>query len=130
VTKRAKYITKSIRLTEDEAQELANLVEGQAASESALMRYWVLRCMRQERIEQAAAAYQRDETDLRGGAAMAGLPIGVFVDELTARHIALLRDPGVFQSEIEELMASFGEPEDVNAVREAFASIDQGSRAG
>ena len=94
------------------------------------MRGWVLSCMRHERIEQAAGAYQRDETDLRGGAAMAGIPIGAFVDELASRHIALLRDPVVFQSELEELMASFGEPEDVEAAREAFASSDQESRTG
>lgn len=93
------------------------------------MRQWVLRCMHEERIEQAAAAYQHDETDLRGGAAMAGVPIGVFVDELAARHIALLRDPDVFQTELADLMSSFGGPDDLAAVREGFVSTIQESPA-
>ncbi|MGH2602285.1 MAG: hypothetical protein ACRDJ9_23235, partial [Dehalococcoidia bacterium] len=96
MTKQARYVTRLIRLTEEEARELAELVEGQAASESALMRQWVLRSMRRFRIEQAVAAYLRDEVDLREGAAMAGIPIGAFVDELAELHVAILRDPDIF----------------------------------
>lgn len=103
----AKYVTKSIRLTEEEAGTLAQLVEDHAASESSLMRQWVLRGMRQFRIDQAAAAYQRDEVDLRGGAAMADVPIGVFVDELAARRITVLDDPDLFGQEIASLRAAF-----------------------
>jgi predicted HTH domain antitoxin len=128
MTKQAKYVTKSIRLTEEEAQQLAELVEGQAASESALMRQWVLRSMRQFRIEQAVAAYQGDEVDLREGAAMAGIPIGVFVDELAERHVAILRDPDIFHKELEELMATFGGPDGQAAVREIFSSPEQARR--
>ena len=103
-----KYITKSIRLTEDEARDLAELVEEHAASESALMRQWVLRGMRQFRIEQAVAAYQRDEVDLREGAAMAGIPTGVFVDELAARRVAILDDPESFERGLTALRSAFG----------------------
>ena len=51
-------MTKSIRLTETEAEELAHLVEGTAYAEAALMRQWVLTGMRQFRIVQAIRAYQ------------------------------------------------------------------------
>jgi len=122
VKKQARYITKSIRLTEDEARELAGLVEEHAASESALMRQWILRSMREFRIERAVSAYQRDEVDLREGAAMAGIPIGLFVDELSKRHVTILRDPAMLRSELEDLMTTFGGPEGQAVVREEFSS--------
>lgn len=106
--RQGKHVTKSIRLTEAEAQTLAELVEEHAASESALMRQWVLRGMRQFRIEQAVAAYQRDEVDLRDGAALAGIPIGAFVDELAKRRVAILDDPDIFDREVAALRAAFG----------------------
>ena len=106
--KQGKYVTKSIRLTEDEARDLAALVEEHAASESALMRQWVLRGMQQFRIEQAVAANQRDEVDARGGAALAGLPVGAFIEELGARRVALLEDPEGFERGLEALRNAFG----------------------
>lgn len=106
--KQGKYVTKSIRLTEDEARALAELVEEHAASESAIMRQWVLRGMRQFQIEQAVAAYQRDEVNLAEGAERAGVPIGVFVDELAARRVAILDDPDTFEQGLAALRAAFG----------------------
>lgn len=125
MTKSAKYVTKSIRLTVDEARELAELIENHAASESALMRQWVLQSMRRFRIEQAVAAYQRDEVDVREGAAMAGIPIGVFVDELAERHVAVLRDPTIFRHELKDLMETFGSDEGRAVVHEVFASEER-----
>lgn len=110
--KQGKYVTKSIRLTDDEAQTLAGLVAEHAASESALMRQWVLRGMRQFRIEQAVSAYQRDEVDMRGGAALAGIPIGVFLDELAARRVAVLDDPAAYHDGLEALRNTFGRGKD------------------
>lgn len=130
MTKQGPYVTKSIRLTQDEAKQLAEVAELQAASESALMRRWVLRSMREARIENAVAAYQHDEVDLREGAAMAGIPIGVFVDELANRHVAILRDPSILQEELEDLMATFGSPEGVAVVREEFSRAGTAASAG
>lgn len=113
--KPGKYVTKSIRLTEDEAHILTELVEDHAASESALMRQWVLRGMRQFRIEQAVAAYQRDEVDMREGAAMAGIPIGVFVEELAVRRVAVLHDPDMVEQELTALRNTFGRGKDDTA---------------
>ena len=130
MTKQAKYVTKSIRLTQDEAKQLAGLVEQQAASESALMRRWIVRSMRETRIENAVAAYQHDDVDLREGAAVAGIPIGAFVDELASRHVAILRDASVLREELEELMATFGSPEGKAAVREEFRGTGKITPAG
>ena len=108
MVKPRRSVPKSIRLTEDEVRELADLVKEHAASESALMRQWVLRGMQQFRIEQAVAAYQRDEVDLCAGAALAGIPIGSFVDELAARRVAILDDPALLDDELETLRTAFG----------------------
>ncbi len=105
----SKPVTKSIRLSAEEARDLAHLVAEHAASESALMRQWVLRGMRDFRIERAVEAYQRDEVDLRDGAAMADLPVGVFMDELAHRRVAILTDPAMMESEIEEILEEFGQ---------------------
>jgi hypothetical protein len=51
MARQSRQVTKSIRLTEDEARELAALVEGSAVSEAGLMRQWVLHGMRQFRVE-------------------------------------------------------------------------------
>jgi len=107
----SKPVTKSIRLTAEEARDLAALVEEHAASESALMRQWVLRGMREFRIERAVAAYQRDEVDLRDGAALADLPVGAFVDELAHRRVAILTDPAIMETEVEEILAEFERPQ-------------------
>ena len=104
----AKQITKSVRLTEDEAHELEKLAAESAATESALMRRWILDGMRTFRIEQAVGAYRRDEVSLREGAAMAGIPIGVFVEELAERHVVILDNAESFTEELENLRATFG----------------------
>ena len=51
--KPAKRVTKSIRLTEAEAAELAQLVTGTAYAEAALLRQWVLVGMQQFRVAEA-----------------------------------------------------------------------------
>ena len=111
----SKQVTKSIRLTEEESRELAGLVAEHAASESALMRQWVLRGMREFRVEHAVAAYQRDEVDLRDGAALAGIPIGAFVEELAARRVAILHDRASMEEELEEIISELGLPSEADS---------------
>jgi predicted HTH domain antitoxin len=114
MARQSKYVTKSIRLTEDEARVLADLARSDADTESELIRRWVLHGMRRLRIDQAAAAYRRDDVDLRGGAALAGIPIGLFVEELADRRIPLIDDPDVFERELQSLRSAFG-GEDLSA---------------
>ena len=104
-----KQITKSLRLTTEEARRLADLAADAGLQESALLREWVLRGIRAARIERAVDVYDRGDADLREAAALAGIPIGVMVDELAERHIPLLRDPEIFQREMEHIRATFGD---------------------
>lgn len=55
--KTAKRVTKSVRLTEAEAAELAQRVAGTAYAEAALLRQWVLSGMQHVRLSETIHAY-------------------------------------------------------------------------
>ena len=107
-SKATKRVTKSIRLTPEEAKELAGLVEGTAYAEAALMRQWVLSGMRQFRIHEAIRAYQEGQVDLRQAAERALLPMAVFLDELARLKVAVLEDADMFGPGLEALQKAFG----------------------
>ncbi len=108
-TRRAKRVTKSIRLTPEEAEELARLVEGTAYAEAALLRQWVLAGMQQFRVTEAIRAYQEGHVDLRAAAERARLPVAVLLEELAARKVAVLEDADAFGPGLESLRGAFGE---------------------
>ncbi len=118
-----KRITKSIRLTPEEAADLAQLVAGTAYAEAALLRQWVLTGMQQFRVAEAIRAYQEGAVDASQAAAQARLPVAVFIDELAARRVALLEQPEAFGPGLGALRAVFGaastveEPDPVGAHR-------------
>jgi hypothetical protein len=103
-----KRITKSIRLTPEEAADLAQLVAGTAYAEAALLRQWVLTGMQQFRVTEAIRAYQDGALDVAQAAAQARLPVAVFLDELAARRVALLEQPDAFGPGLAALRAVFG----------------------
>jgi hypothetical protein len=70
----AKRVTTSMRLTPDEATDLAQLVSGTAYAEAALLRPWGLAGMQQFRVAEAIRAYQDGHMDIRHAAAQALLP--------------------------------------------------------
>ena len=96
------WVTKSIRLRLEEADELAHLVANTAYSEAALMRQWVLVGM-ERRVSEAIRAYQEAEVDLRGVAERAGLPVAVLLEEMAARKVAVLDAPEDFGPGLEAL---------------------------
>lgn len=104
----AKRVTKSIRLTHDESEELAHLVEGTAYAEAALMRQWVVAGMQQFRITEAIRAYQEGHVGLRATAEKAQLPIAVLLEEMAARKVAVLENPDTFGPGLEALRDAFG----------------------
>ena len=104
-----KRVTKSVRLTYEEAEELANLVEGTAYAEAALMRQWVLDGMQQFRVREAVRAYQEGHMDLRGAAEQAKLPVAVLLEEMAALKVAVLADADAFGPGIAALRTTFGE---------------------
>jgi predicted HTH domain antitoxin len=90
-------ITKSIRLSPDESQELARLSEYHAQSEAALMKKWIHDGIRKEKLELALQAYQQRKVDLRTGAIMARLPYNQFMHEVEAHNIVILDDHGFLE---------------------------------
>ena len=103
-----KRVTKSIRLTRDEAEELRHLVEGTAYAEAALMRQWVVSGMQEFRVAEAIRVYQEGHVDLRAAAAKAHLPVAVLLEEMAARKVAVLENPDDFGPGLEALRDAFG----------------------
>ncbi len=61
-------ITKSVRLSPDESQELSALSKQSLMSETALMKKWITEGIKAEKLERAIQAYQkRQVTDKRKG---------------------------------------------------------------
>jgi hypothetical protein len=85
-------VTKSVRLTQAEAKELSGVARLTAASESALMKKWILEGIQAQKLDRAIKSYMERETDLRGGAAMAGVSYNRFWHEVQKRHIVILED--------------------------------------
>jgi hypothetical protein len=117
--KPAKRVTKSVRLTPDEASELAQLVEGTAYAEAALLRQWVLTGMQQFRVAEAIRAYQDGQVDIWQAAEQAHLPLTVFLEELSARKVAVLEDLDAFGPGLDALRETFdhetsGSPEAIS----------------
>lgn len=104
-------VTKSIRLSQDESQELSHLSETSLISEAALMKKWILDGMKSEKLERAIQAYQKRQTDLRGGAAMAGVSYNRFMREIEARNIVILDHGQHFFDSLLFLAESFEVPE-------------------
>ena len=103
-----KRVTKSIRLTRDEARELADLVGETAYSEAALMRQWVLSGMQEFRVRESIRAYQEGHVDLRLAAEQAQLPVAVFLEEMAAHKVAVLDHPEAFGPGLGALRDAFG----------------------
>ena len=106
--KKPRPVTKSIRLTQTEAEELGHLVEGTAYAEAALMRQWVLAGMQQFRVVEAISAYQEGHVDVPQAAEQARLPVAVFLDEMAARKVAFLDQADAFGPGLEALRLPFG----------------------
>ena len=113
ILKPAKQVTKSIRLTPEEAEDLTQLVEETAFSEAALMRQWVLSGMQQFRIGEAIRAYQEGHVDLRVAAERAYLPVAILLEEMAARKVAIVDDPEAFGPGLEALRATFGKDAEI-----------------
>jgi len=102
-------ITKSIRLSPDESEEVAQLSAKTAVTEATLLRKWVQEGIKAQKLELAVQAYMQRHCDLRGGAAMAGVSYNRFLHELQNRHIAILEDDGRFQERLAFLADSFAD---------------------
>ena len=85
-------ITKSIRLTPEESEEVALLSEKRSLSEAALMKRWIQKGILTEKLELALQAYIQDRVDLRGGSAMAAISYNHFMREVQSRNLVVLKE--------------------------------------
>lgn len=90
-------VTKSIRLTPTESEEIAMLSAQSAISEAALMKKWVLDGLQAYKLNLALQAYMDRRIDLRGGAQMAGISYNRFLHEIESRNIVVLDDEGFLE---------------------------------
>ena len=70
------------------------------------MKQWILNGIQAHKLESAIQAYSQGKTDLRGGAAMAGLSYNRFLHEVQARNIVVL-DGDSFLEELAFLADAF-----------------------
>ncbi|MEZ4707989.1 MAG: hypothetical protein R3A44_12315 [Caldilineaceae bacterium] len=118
-------VTKSIRLSQDESQELRQISAESLVSEAALMKKWVLEGIRSEKLERAIRAYQKRLVTLGEGAAMADVSYNRFMREIEARNIVILDSKEHFRESLLFLADSFDAPELRTAVEKIMAKEAQ-----
>jgi predicted HTH domain antitoxin len=119
----AATVTKSIRISHEESEELTRLSAEMAASETALLRRWIREGLRTQKIELAIRRYMQREVDLRGGAALAGVPYNRFLREVQSRNVVVLEDDG-FLDRVAFLAGAFGDDPLQIAVEKAMAQTE------
>ncbi len=123
----AKTITKSVRLTPEESEELAQLSEKARLTESALarltesalMKQWIRDGIHSKKLELAIKAYMERKVDLRGGAAMADGSYNRFLREVQARNIVILEEDG-FLERLAFLAESFDDEDLQSAIKDTL----------
>jgi predicted HTH domain antitoxin len=113
-------VTKSVRLTSDEANALTNVAKQKTMTESALMKKWIIEGIQTENLERAIQAYMKRETDLRGGVALAGISYNRFMEEVQDRNIVIL-DDDQFLERLYETAEMFQSRDLMEAIRELEA---------
>jgi hypothetical protein len=95
-------LTKSIRLTDDEANELDEVVRLSGEVEASILKRAALRGLREDRLERAVLLY------LRGGgtseaARFARVPRARFIDLLVDKGISVLEGPSSLPEELDHV---------------------------
>jgi predicted HTH domain antitoxin len=101
-------ITKSVRLSPEESAAVAQLSEQTYMTESSLLKKWVLAGIKAQKLDMAIQQYMERKTDLRGGAALAGVSYNRFLQEVEARNIIVL-EADRFVERLEGLADMFGD---------------------
>ncbi|HYN89117.1 MAG TPA: hypothetical protein VER55_11330 [Ardenticatenaceae bacterium] len=114
----ATTVTKSVRLSPEESEELARLSAQTSVAEAALMRRWIQEGMRAKKIELAIQAYQERKTDLRAAAAMADVSYNRFLREIERRNVVVLDGEGFLEG-----LAALAEALDDDTLRHAVNTV-------
>jgi predicted HTH domain antitoxin len=99
-------ITKSIRLTEQEAADLREYLDITGEVEAVALKRAALRGIRELRLTEAIRVYL-DERDTERGARIAGLPRAQFLHVLAEKGISVLEGPSSLASELDGLARRF-----------------------
>lgn len=127
---RTKPITKSVRLTPDEAAELDRVCREEPVTEAALLKKWVLDGLRRWKLDRALDAYARREVSLGEGAVMAGVPLNTFMAEVERRNVIIMdADEATFRENLERLGRQFELPDLARAAHPPRGQSRGGSRA-
>lgn len=98
-------ITKSIRLTEEEAEEVSDYLDLVGGTEAALLKEAALRGLRDIRLSQGILAYL-EGAPTEEAERVAGLPRAPFLQALADRGVTLLRGPSTIAQELEAVLAA------------------------
>ena len=102
-------ITKSVRISREEAREIGKIAEAEAMVEANLLKKFLHTGLASYRLERALGEYSKGRVSLREAAHMARLGYLEFFEEVKKRRISLL-DPGVdIVSELLDLAKRFGD---------------------
>jgi Arc/MetJ-type ribon-helix-helix transcriptional regulator len=101
-------LTKSIRLTEQEAQDLEELVKSSGEVEASVLKRAALRGLRDERVDKAVLRYLNGASSSEA-AALANVPRAKFLDLLAEKGITILDAPSSVPEELEAVAALFGD---------------------
>jgi hypothetical protein len=114
-------VTKSVRLTQQESETLAQISEQEQTSESAILRRFVREGLSQYRLDMAIAAYTRGEIDLGAAAHHADTSVYHLMAELEKRGIEPPAAAAKFANGLKTLMETFGGS---SALRETLAEFE------
>jgi len=98
-------VTKSIRLSDAEAREVAAYLSIVGGTEAALLKEATLRGLREIRLARAVTAYIEGASSSEA-ARIAGLPRAPFLQALMDRGVAVLRGPSSVEAELDALLAA------------------------
>jgi predicted HTH domain antitoxin len=118
--------TKSIRLTEAEAEELRRYVDASGEVEATALKRAALRGLRDLRLEQGILAYLKDR-DSAAAAEVAGLGRAEFLQVLLDRGITILEGPSTLLEEAGALAELTGSTRLATAARQLAERAQAGA---
>jgi len=101
-------LTKSIRLTEQEASELEEFVEQSGEVEAAVLKRAALRGLRDDRVDRAVLLYLRGAST-SDASSFARLPRGRFIDLLADKGVVVLEGPSSLPEELDAVARLSGD---------------------
>jgi predicted HTH domain antitoxin len=101
-------LTKSIRLNEEEARDLEELVQATGEVEASVLKRAALRGLRDERLDRAMLLFVNGASSSEA-AALARMPRARFLDLLADRGVAILDSPSTVPEELEAVAGLLGD---------------------